>query len=74
MKGFNKRLICLLVNKSLPTSLIESEEFRDMINFIDVKVKISCSKTLSNKFSEFYFKMREEIISKIENAVFLNFM
>jgi len=67
VNGFMFRLIRLVATTSVPISIVEKQEFRDLIWFLNERIPIPARKGLINECLNYFNKSKQEIISKFEN-------
>jgi hypothetical protein len=67
VKGFMSRLIRLVATTSIPFSIVEKEEFRDLIWFLYQRIPIPARKGLINECLNYLNKPKQEMISKIKS-------
>jgi hypothetical protein len=67
VKGFMFRLIKLVATTSVPISIVEKQEFRDLIWFLNERIPIPARKGLINECLNYFNKSKREMISKFEN-------
>jgi hypothetical protein len=67
-KGFMQRLVRLVSTTSVPISIIEKQEFRELIWFLDEKIPIPGRIGLVNECLKYFKESKQEIMSKIENC------
>ncbi len=67
VKGFMFRLIKLVATTSVPISIVEKQEFRDLIWFLNEKIPIPARRRLINERLNYFNKSKQEMISKFKN-------
>lgn len=68
MKGFMLRLVKLVSTTSIPISLVEKREFRDLIHFLDEKIQLPARNGLVNECLKYFNESKNEIIIKLKNT------
>ena len=72
MKGFIKRLIKLIWTTSIPVSLVEKQEFRELIWYFDAQIPFPNRSGIINEMKTIYEESKNEIRTKIKNAMKIN--
>jgi hypothetical protein len=71
-KGFRSRLVKLVSTTSVPISLVEKEEFRELIWFLNEKIPFPARKGLVNECLNYFNDSKREIISMIHNSDYIS--
>lgn len=61
LKKFEELLVKFLVNTDQPLSLVDSEIFRQLLQFLNKHVQVPCRQTVTQLINRYYNKVRVEI-------------
>ena len=67
-KGFVSKLVDWVVKNLRPVSIVEDEKFRDLIAFIDPRLKVPSRKTIMRKINRLRAEKEGQVIEKLKNV------
>jgi hypothetical protein len=69
LRKFEELLLKFVINTDQPLSLVDSDDFRALLKYLNKHVDIPCRQTFTNFVDHFYNKIKNEILfqlSKVE--------
>ena len=67
MNVFSGKLLKLLIQKDLPFSLVDADQFKDLMQYLKKDLSIHSRKTIMRRLEELYLTQRSELKDKLNS-------